>query len=323
MLFVFDNRSSITKPHDMHEPQMDNDDTMDCDNFLPKMGRNLDSNASLLSRFLCICTAKHVMTPGPHWTIQGKFRMNVGSAEPTQMSTWFPADYLPVFLVSLSDGELVFYVHATNEMFSASCNIDMPKLPPETVLCMNYTEDLVTEGDKTLRQPRLLVFDVAMQNGVKVPCAAPERYTILRKLYAECFTPYPNVMKMFTLQWVGYYTHATAFTDGHVDVKHKVGGILSLTANVLRPIRAMKIKLPAPEVLAAQFEEQVRHYDLINDRNKENTTPVIAPLVAPLVASTSAASMRNGRKQLTPSRAINQASIKKNVFKKMCMQTIM
>lgn len=298
----------------MHAAEPNDDDSMDCDDFLPKLGRKMDSKQSLLSRFLCICTAKQVMTPGPHWTIQGKFRMNVGSADPTQMSTWFPADYLPVFLVSLHDGELAFYVHAINEMFSISCNIDTPKLPPETVICMNYTEDLVTDGDKTVRQPRLLVFDIAMKNGEKVLCAAPERYTILRKMYADCFTPYPDVMKLFTLQWIGYYTHATAFTDGHVDVKHKVGGILALTANVLRPIRAMNIKLPSPAVMDAQFKEQVRHFDLKNELKND----ILAiPTTAPTVCDANAPKPRNGRKQSNPNRAvIQQAPLRSHFFKK-------
>jgi hypothetical protein len=210
-----------------------------CDNYMPRV--NTDTTRVLLKRFLCICTGSKIMDVGTHWDLFGKFRMNIGSADPTQMSTWFPRHYVPVFIVGLGDRKTAFYVHATNEMYSISCAIDGPKLPMGTVLCANYTED----REHNVNSPRLLIFDLAMLHGERVRDPAEKRYATLRKLYDDFFRCDDSINRnLFTLQWVGYYSHSKVFLDGKVDVKHHIGGILALTENAINPIRTIQIKLP-------------------------------------------------------------------------------
>ena len=212
-------------------------------NFMAKSSN--PANMSLLNRFMCMCTAKKVMTLGIHWQVFGKFRLNLGSAGKKQMSTWYPKNYVGLFMIGLPNEQVAFYVHETQEMYSMSCNIDTPKLPDGTILCLNYTEDIHIGIDSVaVKSPRLLLFDIVMLNGESIKANAEERYSLLRKLYDDHFKMVRSVSILFTLQWVGYNTHADAFLDGTIKLDHKVGGIMALTDNALRPIRTIRIKLP-------------------------------------------------------------------------------
>jgi hypothetical protein len=224
----------------MNKGEMENgsSDCSECD-FIT----NTDTpvNMSLLDRFMCICTAKKVMVLGQHWEILGKFRMNVGSAEKTQMSTWYPEKYVGFFMIALPNEEVVFWIHSLQEMYSVSCSIDTPKLPEGTILCLNYTEGSTTDGCKN---PRMLLFDIISLNGRRVDNSAEERYHMLQQLYQVFFEPVPSIATLFHLQWVGHNVHAYDFVDGVVKVDHKVGGVMAMTDNPLRPIRTIRIKLP-------------------------------------------------------------------------------
>jgi hypothetical protein len=213
------------------------------DNFMARITKA--ENMSLLNRFMCICTAHKVMVLGDHWGVFGKFVLNIGSASKTQMSTWLPKHYVSFFMVGLPNDAVAFYIHGTQQMFSVSCSITTPKISEGTILCLNYTEDAVTDCDgHVTKSPRLLLFDIVSLKGVRVQEDASARYSLLMDMYETLFKPIPAVAKLFTLQWVGHNTHAQAFVDGAVDVRHPVGGIMALTGNPLRPIRTIRIKLP-------------------------------------------------------------------------------
>jgi hypothetical protein len=212
-------------------------------NFIAKSSK--PANMSLLKRFMCMCTAKKVMTLGIHWEVFGKFRLNLGSAQKKQMSTWYPKNYVGLFMIGLPDDQVAFYVHETQQMYSMSCNIDTPKIPDGTVLCLNYTEDVHIGIDSVIvKSPRMLIFDIIMLKGERINCTAEKRYGLLRQFHDDHFKSIESVSILFTLQWVGYYTHAHAFVDGTIKMDHKVGGIMALTDNGLRPIRTIRVKLP-------------------------------------------------------------------------------
>jgi hypothetical protein len=284
-------------------------DCSECD-FIPNTDTPL--NMSLLDRFLCICTAKKVMVLGKHWEILGKFRMNLGTAKKTQMSTWYPEKYVGFFMISLPNEEVVFWIHSLQEMYTVSCNINTPKLPEGTILCLNYTEGLTMDGSKN---PRMLIFDIISLNGRRVDNNAEERYHMLQQLYQVFFEPVQSITELFHLQWVGHYTHAYDFVDGVVKVDHKVGGVMAMTDNPLRPIRTLRIKLPMIVFDQKQFLQNrqeaahepmpvgcCRSIEAFLESNKEIKKNValqqdMLPIVLPLVR------VKRARK-ITPKRVI-------------------
>jgi hypothetical protein len=176
------------------------------------------------------------------------------------MTTWLPKNYVSLFLVGLPDDKAAFYIHGTQQMYSVSCNLEMPKLPDGTILCVNYTEDVSTDSEsRVVKTPRMLLFDIVLLNGEELHVGAEKRYEILRGVYDQFFKPIPSVTTLVALQWVGYNTHADAFIDGTVNVHHAVGGLMALTDNPLRPIRTIRIKLPMIVFDQRHFLNEQKH----------------------------------------------------------------
>lgn len=304
---------SMSLTHGSDNVEVDSDD----DSYIPRS--NIMKNKSLLKRFLFICTARQIMVLGDHWEFFGKFRLNLGTALPTQMSTWYPKYYVPFFMLGLANGEVAFYIHETKQMYMASCSIEMPKLPEGTLLCLNYTEDITHDknGTSVIKSPQMLLYDVVMVQGNKVCAPAEERYLMVRDIYLNYISGSEQLEKLFHLQWVGHNTHATAFTDGTFNLKHEVGGIMALTQNPLLPIRTIRVSIPMhiydPSTILDQLQFGER--ELVRMRSYASSVPATG------AASASPATLATPTSHMTPPVTLN-TTVEHDIFKEVEMNMV-
>jgi hypothetical protein len=166
-------------------------------------------------------------------------------------------------LVGTKEGENVVITCKTGNAYSLSSMMQIPALPPGVVLMGNCTLDyddsfrlLIYDGENipTGKMPHMCTgnpnnVDVSTADGV-------DRYENLRDFFPRYFQGNDVARSTFVLQWVGFFSAASRFLSGDINVGHKIGGLISLTDDAMKPTRPMRLKLPALEIRS--FREDTR-----------------------------------------------------------------
>ncbi|KAJ1470481.1 hypothetical protein T484DRAFT_1753832 [Baffinella frigidus] len=183
-----------------------------------------------------------------------RFKCGVSAGKNGAMTTWIPANAVPVLIVGSSLLGNVVIVCRTGIAYTMSPAVQIPPLAGGIVILGNCT----LNHDDTFR---LLLYDAedlppsvgdlgatAATGSSAVAVAktptSTERYTRLRDFFPRYFECSETARKTFVLQWVGHYEHAVKFLTGEIDVGHTVGGLVSTTDNALLPTRPVRVQIP-------------------------------------------------------------------------------
>jgi hypothetical protein len=174
------------------------------------------------------------------------------------MTTWVPDNYIPVMLVGTTAGENTVITCKTGNAYSLSSIMQIPVLPPGVILMGNCTLD----HDDSFR---LLIYDgeniptakvSTSDNGDASTPDGTTRYEKLREFFPRYFQASDIARRTFVLQWVGFFSAASRFLSGEINVGHKIGGLLSLTDDAMKPTRPVRLQLPVLEI--RRFREDTR-----------------------------------------------------------------
>jgi hypothetical protein len=179
-------------------------------------------------------------------SVAKRFKCGVSSSQETRMTTWVPKNTLAVMLLGTSTGENVVITCRTSAAYTLSPSFEIPPLPSGTVLMGNCTID----HDDTFR---LLIYDgenlPAIASSTVTPTThtsanSSERYDQLRDFFPRYFQGSDMARRTFVLQWVGFFSAASKFLAGDINVGHAIGGLISTTEDPMKPTRAVRITVP-------------------------------------------------------------------------------
>ncbi|KAJ1468560.1 hypothetical protein T484DRAFT_1755028 [Baffinella frigidus] len=181
-----------------------------------------------------------------------RFKCGVSAAQNGRMTTWVPANSLPVLLVGTAAlGNLVVLCR-TGIAYAMSPGVEIPPLASGVVLVGNCTLNY----DDTFR---LLLYDaenLPSNGGVDVAAqpSSVQRYDRLRSFFPRYFECSEAARNTFVLQWVGHYEHAAKFLTGEINVGHAIGGLVSTTDDALTPTRPVRVQIPS--ITIKRFQEK-------------------------------------------------------------------
>ena len=184
-----------------------------------------------------------------------RFKCGVSKAQDDGMSTWVPRNFMSVLLLGTPGGENLVIVCGTGVAYAMSPALDVPSLPPDTILVANCTLDhdetfrvLIYDGEN-LPQPAAAVAQHGAHDGSPTaPPGSAERYRRLLHFFPRFFHRCDAAKSTFVLQWVGYYTSACKFLSGQIPVGHRIGGLLTTTDDAMRPTRPMRVQIPVTDI---------------------------------------------------------------------------
>jgi len=148
-----------------------------------------------------------------------------------RMATWLPRYRVPV-VIYVDDSQRTYLAIHGRVLIASECMMLGHRVPRETMMLSHFVEDTTERG----REPRVLIYDIAMHRGESVlGCDPLERYKMLLGMFKD-------VKGLVSLQWVGHEASAMKNFQWFVkNVPHEIECIVNLGHDPWTLCRVMHI----------------------------------------------------------------------------------
>lgn len=157
-----------------------------------------------------------------------QLQMNVSGPEfaGTRYFTWRPCRSVFFAISRDESADTVLYCYSNQRSYYAAPGAMLPpSVPCQTVFLAQYVEDGQDFGHE--RVPRLLVYDVAILDGVCLDgVSAQQRYASLRSCLSGIASRTGDSSSLLCVQWVGEYSCSDAVVAGRMNLPHEIESLL-------------------------------------------------------------------------------------------------